>query len=138
MRVNFAHLCDYAANTEAGKLCVMGIFDQIRVVKLPLAYPTLYLAFEIEMESAEVGRDFTSKISIRDQDGGSLFTTDGKLTSDASGRPTPIGKSAKIRLTLCINQLEFRKPGRHEVVIWLQDRLECTLPFEVVVLDNEK
>ena len=138
MRVNFAHLSDYAVNTEDGKLCVMGILDQIHVMKLPWEYPTLYLAFEIEMESAEVGRNFTSKISIRDQDGGSLFTTDGKLTADNSGNPTPIGKSVKIRLTFCINKLEFRNPGRHEAVIWLQNRLEYTLPFEVVVLNNEQ
>ena len=46
MKVNFAHLCDYAMIAD-GKLGVIGIFSIINVPQLPHTHTQMYVAFEL-------------------------------------------------------------------------------------------
>lgn len=133
VKVNFAHLCDYALVAD-GKLSVMGIFDRISAFKLPWSHPTAYLAFELGLEPPEVGTDFSVRIQVRDQDGKTLIEADGQLKS---GGRAKIGDRPKVKQVLCINGLTFERPGPYEVVIWLNEKLEESLPFDVVLREQK-
>ena len=130
MKINFAHLCDYALVSE-GKLSVMGIFGQIRPQSnLPWQHPTFYLAYEIGLKPAELGATIKTRVAIRDQDGETLVMAEGTGKVEAK-RQVGIDDQPTVRHIMCFNNIHFKRPGPHEVVIWLQDEVSYTLRFEV-------
>jgi uncharacterized protein DUF6941 len=89
MQINFAHLCDYASVSREGKLSVMGIFDKINAQQLPYTHPQAFLAFQIEINSAEAGRPFAIEIHCVDADGNEVFKNQGQgRWSGRSAGPT--------------------------------------------------
>lgn len=135
MKINFAHLCDYALISRDGKLSVMGLFDNINVAQLPAAHPTAFLAFEIGLHTAELGRPFALRIDCVDQDGRLLFQASANLHLAAREGFTPtIGDKPRVPQVIGIANLLLQRDGPHQINIWLAERLEHTLEFRVALV----
>ena len=130
MKVTFAHLCEYAMMSADRKLSVIGIFSSIRLRSLPGVHPQMFLAFEVEMNSAELGKPFTIVVECTDADGAKIFSTKGAGTSE--GR-VPFGENPRFAQFLAFRNTKFTRSGDHGINIWLNDRLEFQYKFQVIV-----
>ena len=100
---------------------------------MPWPHPTLYLAYEVGLNPAEMGTTCKMRVAIQDQDGKSLFTGEGEMPTKG---PIGINEEPTIKQVLCINGLNFERIGPHQIVIWLQDEVRHTLRFEVAPPPN--
>lgn len=135
MEIRFAHLCDYANASSDGKLSVMGIFNNINVAQVPAKHPRMYLAFQIDVSSAEIGRDMVVEIHCVDADGNGVFKMQGrgKFDSHDAGGPRA-GRRAQINQVLTIDNVEFKRTDAHEINIFLNNSLATTVTFTVTRL----
>jgi hypothetical protein len=131
MQITFAHLCDYALVSREGKLSVMGIFSQINGAKLPLVHPQAYLAFELAIGYAEVGKPITIDIQIVDADGSKILgaRVNGAIHAGTAAKP---GESPQIGQILAIQNLTFPKFGTYNVNFFLNERFAKQVEFRVV------
>jgi len=129
MRINFAHLCDYALISQDRKLSVMGIFTAVLAQAMPWAHPQMYLAFEVGIEPAELNHQGTIRIECVDEDGQSVFKADGGVMAQGKAR---IGEHPAVPQILTFGNLTFVRAGEYNINFWLNDRLEHTLRFQVM------
>ena len=133
MQINYAHLCDYALLSKDGKLSILGIFDRIQPAQLPFALPQSFLAFEIELNYAEVGKEFEAKIECVDADGNPLFGAQSKIqVNPASGKRPKVGDNPRLPQVIGLTNLVVNRVGEHNINFWLQGKLSHQLRFEVV------
>ncbi len=52
VKLNFAHICDYASFGEGGKLNIVGIFKSINAVKFPVIHPQMFIVVNITVSTA--------------------------------------------------------------------------------------
>jgi len=130
MEVKFAHLCDYASVSREGKLSVMGIFSNIGVQTLPALHPIAYLAFEMELRSAEMDRESEIEIDVVDADGNNIWKMEGKFKGDRRGKP---GERATVGQIIPLQGLTFQRYGAHEINIFLNGQPKATVSFNVTV-----
>lgn len=128
MKVRYAHLCDYAVISREGKLSVMGIFNRINSKQLPAVHPNACLAFEIELNHAEVNREIALKIEVVDADGSRLASIDGAITVSGARK---IGTRPRVPQIIRFSQMQFPAEGPYNVNIWLNERLEYQLDLAV-------
>lgn len=131
MQITFAHLCDYASVSLDGKLSVMGIFSQINGQQIPLTHPQAYLAFQIDLNYAEIGRPLEIEIQIVDQDGKSLFGAKGSAAFQPGGPAPKPGKNGQIGQIIAFNNLTFASAGTYDINVFLNGNLSKQLSFEV-------
>jgi hypothetical protein len=130
VNVNFAHLCDYASVSREGKLSVMGIFDRITVAVVPSMHPMLYLAFQLELFPAELGRPFKVAIRVVDADGNAVLETDADAKIDGQAKPGEMARSPQV---VGFASLPLRKAGRHSIDIFLNGDHKANTTFDVIV-----
>jgi hypothetical protein len=121
MDVTFGHLCDYATVSQDGKLSVMGIFGQIYAPKVPVVHPQMFLAFELEFDYTEVGRDFTVEVQIVDEDGRVIWGLKGGGKMQSPSPPKPGDRPAAGQI-FTIQNLKFDKFGSYDVNIFANGR----------------
>ncbi|MFS8083655.1 MAG: DUF6941 family protein [Ginsengibacter sp.] len=121
MKINFAHVCDYAQLSVDGKLSVSGIFSQITAAAFPTQHPLLFLAFEIGLSPAELNRTFPMRIECTDADGQSIARIDTSLGIGGSARS---GDRPAVPQVVQYANLVFKKDGEFSFNIWLEGRLE--------------
>lgn len=134
MDVRFAHLCDYALISNDGKLSVLGIFSAIRVRDLPAQHPRASLAFEIELNHAEVGKSIRLRIELTDADGRKLFTANADLVVEGQAK---LGENPRFSQIMTLNNMRFEQSGAHVFNFWLGDSLKHQLTFEVQVMAQQ-
>lgn len=135
MEIPFAHLCDYATVSQEGKLSVLGIFTNINVTKIPATHPQMYLAFDLEMRAVEVDRQMQIEIHLVDADGEKLFTMKGSgQISTAEGATPKPGVSVRSSQIMAMNGITFKRPGAHEINIFLNNSLAYTVSFKITRL----
>ena len=136
MKIPFAHLCDYATVSQEGKLSILGIFTNINVATLPATHPQMYLAFDMEMRAVEANRQMEIEIHLVDADGEKLFAMkgSGQLRAPESATPKP-GVSERASQIMVMNGIRFKRPGAHEINIFLNDRLAYTVSFKITRLE---
>lgn len=138
MDVTFAHLCDYATVSREGKLSVLGIFQNINAPQLPYQLPMAYLAFELEMVVAELGRPSAVEIRCLDQDGHELFKMQGQVAIEAGpGHQPRLGDRPRLHQVIAVAGLEFTRSGAYEIVIFVNGALKKSIPFKVIQLGVE-
>jgi len=131
MQINFAHLCDYATISRENKLSVLGIFSVINVQQIPYVHSQAYLAFEVELNYAEMGRPFTIELKCVDADGNSVFEVKGQaIAAPKSGPPKP-GERPRIAQALGIQNIALNRTGAYDINIFLNGKLEKQISFEV-------
>jgi hypothetical protein len=129
MRINFAHLCDYALVSLDQKLSVLGIFGLIRPQVIPWPHPQCYLAFEIGLDPAELNRELAVRIQGVDEDGQGLFEVNGQLMPQGQAK---IGQYPAIPQVIGFNNLIFARAGAYNINFWLNGNLVHTLHLQVL------
>ena len=130
MKIKYAHLCDYAMVSREGKLSVLGIFTRITSARLPWVHPQAYIAFEIELNYAEVGKEFSVKIELVNADGGRIFGAEAQIMAQGSAK---IGQNPGIPQVIGIGGMRFENEGPYNINFWLNGKLEHQLEFTVEV-----
>ena len=133
MKINFAHLSDYASISREGKLSVMGIFDRLTYAQVPAVHPVMYLAFEVELSRDELGQPFTLRIDLVDQDGKLVnqVVAQGGINLKP-GKTIDITDVPHIPQVISFGSVTFQQHGGYNVNFWLTDRLDYTVRFAVV------
>jgi hypothetical protein len=128
MEVSLAVLADYANVSREGKLNIMGIFDRIFARQLPGQFPPMQVVIRLEAHFAEMGREHTIQIQLRDPDGETIF--------DINGSFTPVGgeagETAPLNHIISLGNLPLKQAGGHSVVIWVDNDLKKEIPLKVV------
>ncbi len=135
MKISFAHICDYATVSREGKLSVLGIFTNINVAKFPATHAQMYLAFDLEMKAVEADREMQLEIHLVDADGEKIFELKGsgqfQTPEGASAKP---GVSVRSSQIMAMNGMKFKRPGAHEINIFLNGSLAYTVSFNITRL----
>jgi hypothetical protein len=130
LKVNFAHVCDYASISREGKLSVMGIFAQVFAITLPGGIPMMYLAFEIDASASELDRPFKLEIRLADADGGIIASVEGEAAFGVlPGQTLPKGERAKNSQVMALGGLQLPKWGAYSFSIFLNGDLKIETGF---------
>jgi hypothetical protein len=127
MDVSLAVLADYANVSREGKLNIMGIFDRIYVRQLPGQFPPMQVVIRLEAHFAEMGREHTIQIQLRDPDGETIFDINGNFTPMGG----QAGETAPLNHIIGFGNLPLKKTGGHSAVIWVNGDLKKEIPLKV-------
>lgn len=133
MKVSFIHICDYATVSREGKLSIMGIFDRIFAQSFPAVHAMLYLAFEIELIPAELGRQFQIEIHLTDADGGKLLTANAEMQVDPA--LAKAGDTVHLPQVLQFAGVQLPKAGRYSFHVFLNGDHKKERAFDVGPLE---
>ena len=119
-------LCD-AATDQQGKLNVIGAFDNIFAKGVPVRLPSFSIASRIRFKKNEEGEHLV-KISIVDADGNPIGPKpEGKITVQVADNVD----SAAVNLILNLQGVEFKKYGRYQIDLVVDDNVHASLPLRV-------
>lgn len=128
MQVLFACLADLAsAESQAGKLNVMGIFDAIYAQKFPAVQPKMFLVVRVLFEHEDNGKKRKLTIRLRDADHREFA----KIDAEAQAGTIAPGDFGTTNLILELNGIGFAKPGRYHFAITADAGKEGRVPFAV-------
>jgi hypothetical protein len=128
VEVSLAVLADYANVSREGKLNIMGIFDRIFARQLPGQFPPMQVVIRLEAHFAEMGREHTIQIQLRDPDGDTIFDINGNFTPMGG----EAGETAPLNHIIALGNLPLKQAGGHSVVIWVDNDLKKEIPLKVV------
>lgn len=131
MKVNFAHVCDYASVSKEGKLSAMGIFTRIYVTSLPAVHPLMFLAFELEVRPAELGHPVKLGIKLVDADGQKMVESEADVK--VAGTVTN-ADPVQIPQFVAFGGMPIPRIGRYSFDIFVNDAWQTSASFEVVKL----
>jgi hypothetical protein len=131
VKISFVHICDYANVSKDGKLSVMGIFDSISPPALPHKHPAMYLAFEIAIVPAELGRSQKLTIKLVNADGKTQIELSAELTVQAQ-REVPGGTTLKIPQVSALYGVQLAKAGQYSFDIFINGHHSGSAAFDVV------
>jgi len=128
MRVDFAFLCDSAAESN-GKIHALGIgLEQIGAHSLPAVHPRAVAVMRFSFSRGDVGlHDFV--VHVRDADGReAIAPVEGEMTLTMADEASQMRANMVIEL----QQLTLHAYGPHEVQVRIDGEEAVALRFEVV------
>ena len=125
MDVEILALCDAATAQLDGKLNLLGVFDQIRSLKVPTNPIPCSLATRIRFSKTEEGQK-AIRIAIIDADGKPVFPT---LDTNVDVRVPPNESSHAVQVILGIQQLSLPAYGEYAVDLAIDGRVEKSIPL---------
>jgi hypothetical protein len=124
MDVEILTLCD-AATEHAGKMNVVGIFDQISGPSAPLIAPPCSIAVRMRFMALESGNKAV-RLAIVDADGREVIPA---LNANISVQVPPNASSATAQILLGIQQLRLPNFGEYSIVLLVDGREEKSIPL---------
>jgi hypothetical protein len=121
----WAFLCDYAFKDQAGKTCLIGIFDRIYVTAVPTMHPQASLAMKIVGESNESAK---LKVAILRPNAQPLSNTEGTV---------PLGPDGSGEVHFVLAALPIPDLGPYSIDIYIGDEIVRTLRFTVQKPDKQ-
>lgn len=126
VKCEWAVLCDYTFRDDFGKVCLIGVFDQIAVTRVPTNLPRMALAFRFSGPPSE---DVSSSIQMATPGGEFWFGT-------VAGR---IRETGNIDFNCNLSGFELPEFGAYSCRIYLAHGLAKSAEFSVVpVLGQSK
>jgi hypothetical protein len=129
MDIQVAVLCD-AATDSGGKLNILGAFDTIQAMQLPVQHPQCSVALRLTFGSAEEG-EHKLQLSLVNEDGQSVFP----------GMEIPVrivlpedSHFATCNFVFNLQQLKFETPGYYSVDLALDGKPQASIPLLVKYL----
>jgi hypothetical protein len=126
--VSLAVLADYANVSREGKLNIMGIFDRVFARQLPGQFPPMQLVVRLEARFAELGRNHTMQVQLRDPDGEVVFDIGGEFAPQG----VEPGEAVSLNHIIGLANLPLLKAGTHSVAIWVDHDLKKEIALKVV------
>ena len=122
VKLNFAHICDYASISEGGKLNVSGIFKSINVVKFPAIHLQMFIVVNIIVDTAGTYKE-TIKF-IKESDGIEIIKPleFNLVTNKGNSELGVFGQ---------ISNVKFNEEGIYKFKIYVNDNLIKEIPLVV-------
>lgn len=122
VKLNFAHVCDYASFGEGGKLNIVGIFKSINTVKFPVIHPQMFIVVNITTDSAGTYREIIK--FIREEDGIEIIKPlEFNITANKD--------NSELGVLGQINTVKFDKDGVYKFKVYVNDSLIKEIPLIV-------
>jgi hypothetical protein len=132
LKVNFAHLCDYASVSREGKLSVMGIFANIFAKEAPIVHGAMHLAFELEIQRAELGRKNLIEIRLAAADGQPLLKVEAEIqVSPKIGVSVPSGTPIRVPQVVAFNGVKLPQFGPYSFDIFVNGDHKQGVSFDL-------
>ena len=131
METEIFTLCDFAQDA-AGKLTIVGTFDQIGSKTFPLVHPSCSLACRLRFSDKETGAHHF-RIRLVDVKGKEIIPAiEGTINV---GMPANANYAA-INIVGNLNQLKFDKEGRYSFELYVDDDWQTGLPLNLIKMGN--
>jgi hypothetical protein len=121
-RVRLALLCDYALNSEDGKVSAIGIFSAITFPSLPANYPRFFVVIVASLPAGS----HTASLTLVGPNGSEIIPSGPTMEL-----AVPEG-STESNLIIGFDNLAFETPGMHQLNLVLDETLAMSLPFTVM------
>lgn len=127
MNIEVFSLCD-AATIEAGKLNILGAFDTIWTVNMPVVHPQCAIALRVRFENIERGEHRVA-VNFVDLDGGHIIpSANGTININFPEEQ----RSGSANLILNIQMLRLERYGEYSIDLAIDGRRETSLPLFVI------
>lgn len=124
--INWAFLCDYAYVDVAGKASIIGIWDNINAIQLPLTWPQMYVIMEI---LAEPNEEFSVGVIASCPSGKELA----KLGGSGNRIPANPTGEAKGKFAFGMFKTKFSETGQYHMELIINGVSVHSIPFTVVL-----
>lgn len=124
MEIETFVLCD-AATDYRGKLNILGTFDTIHTVKLPVVWPHCALALRVRFSTIEEG-EHRVRISFMDEDGKPVLPP---LDGAVRVKFGPAAKTMATNLILNMDRIKLERSGEYAINLAIDGRQERSLPL---------
>jgi hypothetical protein len=129
--VEFMVVADYVVGTPDGKLTMVGAFDTINALKLPIALPTMGIGARIRDRAQKKGNPpHTFEVRLKAPDGSAMMQMQGGFPGELPNGSVERGGS--VPLTLMMGNISFPKYGTYQAEIWIDKRRAFSVPLYVV------
>lgn len=129
MQLDYAFLCDAAAES-GGKIHALGIgFERITIRQLPAVHPRAVAVVRFTFNRDDLGSN-AFRVRVSDGDGRDVATPVEGQINLALPENTDRGRA---NIVVELVQMDLQTAGPHEVAITLAGRELASLPFEVIV-----
>ncbi len=132
MNIQVAVLCDSATEYQ-NKLCILGIFDTIRIHQLPATKPQCSIALQILWTKIEEG-SHTIKTRFMDDDGNPTLKP---VNSSVEVIIHPKSSFVSTNHILNIQQLKFTKTGNYLIVIDIDGKMATEIQLQVLLIEQK-
>ena len=126
MKVELLAICD-AATDYQGRLSILGVFEGIAAPKLPVLRDRCSIVTRMRFASDEAG-SHQLRIALRNKKGVLLMP---ELKARFSVKPSVESGSVAANLVLNLNKLKIDEFGRHEIVLFVDDKMVESIPLTV-------
>lgn len=127
MKVRWAVLCDYANNTQEGKLNLMGVFNRIGAARYPAVHSSMALVIKFAVDPAEFGRKQSIIVQLADADGKRLFEAETEIVIERqSGGPQEFDN------ILTLNNVVFPHAGAYAFDVLVNNSAQYSVPLTMV------
>jgi hypothetical protein len=127
MNIEVFSLCD-AATIEAGKLNILGAFDTIWTVNMPVVHPLCAIALRVRFENIERGEHRVA-VNFVDLDGRHIIpSANGVININFPEEQ----RSGSANLVLNIQMLRLERYGEYSIDLAIDGRREASLPLFVM------
>jgi hypothetical protein len=124
MRLEIFALCD-SASDYGGRLCLLGVHDQIRAKEAPIQIGHCALAVRMRFHRIEDGRH-KLVATISDEDGKNVVP---KIEADMLVNLPESAQSAAVNLVLAINGLKLPSFGEYSIDLAIDGAHQGSLPI---------
>ncbi len=124
MEIEIFTLADFAQDNNS-KMTVVGTFDSIHARQFPVQHPACTVACRLRFSAKEVGaHEF--KLRLTDANGKETIQP---ISGNINVGAPPNGQVSTINIIVNFNQLQFEKPGRYSLELFIDDDWKSGLPL---------
>lgn len=128
MEVKLAVLADFASISREGKLNILGIFDEINPVELPVALPIFYVVVSYSTGATEFDMTKTVEIALQLEDGAVPLRLSQEMTIP---RPARAGIRGTVNQVHALSGLPFEHAGTYGFVISVDGQSKETISLRI-------
>jgi len=126
MKIEVFALCD-AATDNRGKLNILGTFDQIYAVKMPVVHPSCAIALRLRFDKMEEGAH-KIKLQMINPDGVPVFQA---MEGEVRPRMGVDVGSVAVNLILNFQHVKFDEFADYQINLAVDDVSQASLPLRV-------
>ena len=132
-RILIASLCDDVREELGGKVSIMGIFNQFRVVDFRNPMPPFWIYARVEFEQEG---DYPITVEFRTVEGQRIFQVKGvaqlRTLADHQSQPSTLARPVA-NLKFKVDNFSLPRDGLYELAFFHNDQLLQTIQIEAVV-----
>lgn len=126
MKIEIFAICD-AATDNHGKLNILGTFDQIYAIKMPVLHPACAIALRLRFDKMEEGMHKVN-LSLVNPDGKPVFKP---MDGEVNPRMGEDVGSVAVNMILNFQNIKFDVYDDYQINLTIDDIAMATLPLRV-------